>query len=121
MPKRTRFIGFNSHLCNVSTVASQRLSNDNGRRVFPASRMNYLIFLLSGIFIGLIVAVPIGPVNLLCIRRTLAFGPLNGFVAGVGAAMGDGTFAIVIGFGLTAVRDWIEHHSTAIQLGGGCL
>jgi threonine/homoserine/homoserine lactone efflux protein len=83
--------------------------------------MNYLIFILSGIFIGLIVAVPIGPVNLLCMRRTLAFGPLNGFVAGVGAAMGDGTFAIVIGFGLTAVRDWIEHHSTAIQLGGGCL
>jgi len=83
--------------------------------------MNYLIFILSGIFIGLIVAVPIGPVNLLCIRRTLAFGALNGFLAGIGAALGDGTFAIVIGFGLTAVRDWIEHHSTVIQLGGGCL
>lgn len=83
--------------------------------------MNYFIFILSGIFIGLIVAVPIGPVNLLCIRRTLAWGPLNGFMAGVGAALGDGTFAIVIGFGLTAIRDWIEHHSTVIQLGGGCL
>lgn len=83
--------------------------------------MNHLIYIVLGIFIGLIVAIPIGPVNLLCIRRTLAWGPLNGFLAGVGAAFGDSTFAIVIGFGLTAVRDWIEHHSAVIQLGGGCL
>jgi len=83
--------------------------------------MNYAFYVISGIFIGLIVAVPIGPVNLLCIRRTLAWGPLNGFLAGVGAALGDATFAIVIGFGLTAVREWIEHHATVIQLGGGCL
>ncbi|HEY5048619.1 MAG TPA: LysE family transporter [Rhizomicrobium sp.] len=66
-------------------------------------------------------AIPIGPVNLLCIRRTLAFGPLNGLMAGLGAALGDSVFATVIGFGLTAVREWIEHHSTPIQLGGGAL
>jgi threonine/homoserine/homoserine lactone efflux protein len=83
--------------------------------------MNYLILIISGVFIGLIVAVPIGPVNLICIRRTINFGPLNGFVAGLGAALGDGIFAMVIGFGLTAVRQWIEHHSTLIQLSGGLL
>lgn len=83
--------------------------------------MTLFVLLFSGIFIGLIVAVPIGPVNLICIRRTLRFGPLNGFVAGLGAALGDGMFAIVIGFGLTAVREWIEHHSTTIQLSGGLL
>src|ERR1700722_18346989 len=82
--------------------------------------MNYLILIISGVFIGLIVAVPIGPVNLICIRRTINFGPLNGFVAGLGAALGDGIFAMVIGFGLTAVRQWIEHHSTLIQR-SGCL
>jgi threonine/homoserine/homoserine lactone efflux protein len=83
--------------------------------------MTYLILLFSGVFIGLIVAVPIGPVNLICIRRTLRFGPLNGFIAGLGAALGDGIFATVIGFGLTAVRQWVEHHSTPIQFGGGLL
>ncbi len=83
--------------------------------------MSYFLLILSGLFIGLIVAVPIGPVNLICIRRTLAFGPLNGFVAGLGAALGDGIFATVIGFGLTAIRQWIEHHSTPIQLAGGAL
>jgi threonine/homoserine/homoserine lactone efflux protein len=83
--------------------------------------MSYFVLVLSGVFIGLIVAVPIGPVNLICIRRTLALGPVNGFVAGLGAALGDGVFATVIGFGLTAVRQWIEHHSVTIQLSGGAL
>jgi hypothetical protein len=52
-------------------------------------------FLIStGIVIGLIVAAPIGPVNLICIRRTLAYGPINGFFSGLGAALGDGIFAM---------------------------
>src|SRR5215469_12989086 len=83
--------------------------------------MNFFLLIFSGVFIGLIAAVPIGPVNLICIRRTITFGPVNGFMAGLGAALGDGMFAIVIGFGLTAVREWIEHHSTTIQISGGTL
>ena len=55
--------------------------------------MHYLILIGSGIIMGLIAAVPIGPVNLICVRRTFAFGPLNGFVSGLGAALGDGVFA----------------------------
>ena len=43
----------------------------------------------------------IGPVNLICIRRSFAFGPVNGFVSGLGAALGDGLFAAIMGFGLT--------------------
>ena len=71
--------------------------------------------------IGLIVAVPIGPVNLICIRRTLAFGPLNGFVSGLGAAVGDTVFAIVTGFGLTAVAQLIEGYSPYLELVGGAM
>ena len=36
--------------------------------------MNFVIFIISGVIMGLIAAVPIGPVNLICIRRTFAFG-----------------------------------------------
>jgi len=50
--------------------------------------MDYLVIIVSGVAIGLILAAPIGPVNLICIRRTLAFGPVNGFVSGLGAALG---------------------------------
>lgn len=83
--------------------------------------MDYLILIFSGVAIGLIVAAPIGPVNLICIRRTLAIGPVNGFVSGLGAALGDGVFAIVTAFGLTAVAQMIEGLSVVLQLAGGAL
>ena len=83
--------------------------------------MDYVLLIISGLVIGLIVAVPIGPVNLICIRRTLAFGPSNGFMAGLGAAAGDGVFAIVTGFGLTAVSQLIEGFSIPLEMAGGAL
>lgn len=83
--------------------------------------LSHVLMLGPGIAIGLIVAAPIGPVNLICIRRTLQYGFLNGFLSGLGAALGDGMFAIVTGFGLTAISQWIEGLSTALQLAGGLL
>lgn len=83
--------------------------------------MDYIVLVIAGIIIGLIAAAPIGPVNLICIRRTLAFGSLNGFVSGMGAAIGDGVFAVVAAFGLTAVAQTIEGVSPALQFAGGTL
>jgi len=85
------------------------------------NELNHVFLLGPGIAIGLIVAAPIGPVNLICIRRTLQYGSLNGFVSGLGAALGDGIFAIVTGFGLTAIAQLIEGLSTVLQLAGGML
>src|ERR1700753_143366 len=79
----------------------------------------YLV--ISGVIMGLIAAVPIGPVNLICIRRTFAFGPLNGFVSGLGAALGDGIFAAITGFGLTWIAQLIEGYATIIELIGGAM
>jgi len=82
----------------------------------------YVLFLLSGGFlIGLVVAVPIGPVNLICIRRTCAYGPLAGFLSGLGGAFGDGIFAAVTAFGLTAISQLIEGYSTILQVAGGIM
>jgi len=83
--------------------------------------MNFVLLIGSGIVMGLIAAVPIGPVNLICIRRTFAFGPLNGFMSGLGAALGDGLFAAVTGFGLTWVAQLIEGYATLIELIGGAM
>ena len=83
--------------------------------------MTELYLVLSGIAMGLVAAVPIGPVNLICIRRTFAFGSLNGFVSGLGAALGDGVFAAVTGFGLTWIAQLIEGYSTILELAGGAL
>ena len=83
--------------------------------------MTDLYLVISGIVMGLIAAVPIGPVNLICIRRTFAFGPLNGFVSGLGAALGDGIFAAITGFGLTWIAQLIEGYATIIELIGGAM
>ena len=83
--------------------------------------MDYLFLIISGAVIGVIVAAPIGPVNLICIRRTLAFGPLHGFLSGLGAALGDGIFAIITAFGLTAIAQLIEGYSTPLQIVGGVM
>jgi threonine/homoserine/homoserine lactone efflux protein len=83
--------------------------------------MHYLLLIGSGIIMGLIAAVPIGPVNLICIRRSFAFGPVNGFVSGLGAALGDGVFAAITGLGLTWVAQLIEGYATIIELIGGAL
>jgi threonine/homoserine/homoserine lactone efflux protein len=83
--------------------------------------MNTIVLIFSGMVIGVIVALPIGPVNLICIRRTLALGPMNGFVSGLGAAIGDGIFAIITAFGFTAVSQWINGFSPTLELTGGVL
>jgi len=83
--------------------------------------MTILYLVLSGVLMGLIAAAPIGPVNLICIRRTFAFGTLNGFFSGLGAALGDGVFAAVTGFGLTWIAQLIQGYSTIIELIGGAM
>ena len=60
-----------------------------------------LEFLLRGWVLGLLIAAPVGPIGVLCIRRTLAEGRLYGFVSGLGAATADATYGAVAAFGLT--------------------
>lgn len=74
-----------------------------------------LIYLIWGILIGLIMAAPIGPVNIICIRRAMTKGPMNSFVVGLGAAVADGFFGSLAAFGLAGltqilkeINGWIE-------------
>lgn len=77
--------------------------------------------IVGGAIIGVLVAAPIGPVNLICIQRTLAYGSLNGFFSGLGGAVGDGVFATITAFGLTAVAQLIEGYSMPLKLVGGII
>jgi threonine/homoserine/homoserine lactone efflux protein len=83
--------------------------------------MDYIILIVSGVIMGLIAAVPIGPVNLICIRRSFAFGPVNGFMSGLGAALGDGVFAAITFFGLTWIAQLIQSYDSVIEIVGGAL
>lgn len=76
-------------------------------------------YLLRGILIGFSIAAPVGPIGVLCIRRTLADGRLIGFVTGLGAATADFTYGCVAGFGLTAVSSFLLGQRLWIHLLGG--
>jgi threonine/homoserine/homoserine lactone efflux protein len=77
------------------------------------------VFFLRGLAIGLAIAAPVGPIGLLCIRRTLADGPLAGFLCGLGAALADGVYGAVAAFGLTALAAALVEQQTVLGLAGG--
>ncbi|HEY1632289.1 MAG TPA: LysE family transporter [Rhizomicrobium sp.] len=83
--------------------------------------MNYFVLLISGFVIGLIAAVPVGPVNLLCVRRTFAHGSLYGFLSGLGAALADVVFAAIVGFGFTWLAQLIKSYFTPIEVIGAAM
>lgn len=62
-----------------------------------------LSFLFKGIIVGLIVAVPVGPIGVLCLCRTLTEGRLHGIVSGLGAATADAVYGFVAMFGISAI------------------
>jgi threonine/homoserine/homoserine lactone efflux protein len=78
-----------------------------------------LIALLNGIIVGIIIALPVGPVGLLCVRRTLFEGATYGFISGLGAATADTVFGTIAGFGLTFVRDFMLHYQNWFGAAGG--
>jgi threonine/homoserine/homoserine lactone efflux protein len=78
-----------------------------------------LVTLLKGIAVGIVIAPPVGPVGVLCVRRTLFEGPRFGLVSGMGAATADATFAAIAGFGFTFIRDWLLAREDWFGLAGG--
>ena len=78
-----------------------------------------LNFLLKGVAIGLAIAAPVGPIGILCIRRSLTAGWLAGFASGLGAATADGIYGCIAGFGLTIISDFLISQQFIIRLVGG--
>jgi len=79
-----------------------------------------LALFLKGIVVGIVIAVPVGPVGVMCVRRTIFEGKLAGFVSGLGAATADAIFGIIAAFGLTAVSDWLMSYQHWLRAAGGC-
>jgi threonine/homoserine/homoserine lactone efflux protein len=75
--------------------------------------------LLTGIVLGLSIAAPVGPIGILCIRRTLTMGQWVGLVSGLGAATADGLYGCIAGFGLTAIADFLTNQSMGLRIFGG--
>jgi threonine/homoserine/homoserine lactone efflux protein len=73
-------------------------------------------FLGKGIIIGLSIAVPVGPIGVLCVNRTLAQGRISGLVSGLGAATADAIYSCIDGFGFTFIK-WL-YSNKKFPIGG---
>jgi threonine/homoserine/homoserine lactone efflux protein len=80
-----------------------------------------LIFFIKGLIIGFAMAVPIGPIGILCIRKTLAEGRSRGMVIGVGAATADMLYSSIAAFGLTFISNTLFNQRVWMRLVGGAL
>jgi len=76
-------------------------------------------YLLKGILIGFSIAAPVGPIGVLCIRRTLADGRAAGLLSGLGAATADALYGCVAGFGMTLISSFLVNQQNWIRLVGG--
>lgn len=83
------------------------------------ARIMLLLTFTKGIAVGLILAVPVGPAGMLCVRRTVVEGAIFGLVSGLGAACADASFGAIAGFGLTFIRDWLFAWRDTLGIGGG--
>ena len=78
-----------------------------------------LPFFFQGILIGLSIAAPVGPIGILCIRRTISYGRVMGFLTGSGAATADAIYGAVAAFGLTSISTLLINYQDLLRLIGG--
>ncbi|MBI5126595.1 MAG: LysE family transporter [Candidatus Taylorbacteria bacterium] len=78
-----------------------------------------MIFLFKGIILGFLITAPVGPIGILCARRTLAEGRMAGFLSGLGAATADAFYGVVAAFGLTSISSFLFDYQMPIRLVGG--
>ncbi len=76
-------------------------------------------FIIQGITIGILVSVPVGPVAVLAIQRSLNKGFKSGFITGIGAASADIIYAVIAGFGITFISDFLIDNQIYIRIVGG--
>ena len=75
-------------------------------------QITVLDVLIKGFVVGVVVSAPMGPVGVLCIQRTLNKGRWYGFVTGLGAALSDIIYALITGYGMSFVVEFIENPQT---------
>ncbi len=74
---------------------------------------------IRGLLTGLTIAAPVGPIGVLCIRRTLSEGRIAGLVSGLGAATADAAYGVIAALGLTLVADFLTAQQGWLRFVGG--
>lgn len=76
-------------------------------------------FFIKGLVLGISIAAPVGPIGIICIRRTLMYGMASGFVSGLGAATVDAIYGCVGVFGVSIVSVFLSDYRIHLHFLGG--
>jgi threonine/homoserine/homoserine lactone efflux protein len=87
----------------------------------PAPAIGVMMGFLQGLLLGFSIAAPVGPIGVLCIRRTMAHGRLSGLLTGLGAATADAAYGSVAAFGLTAAASLLVGQGHWLRPAGAAL
>lgn len=77
------------------------------------------LFIIKALLIGISVSAPLGPIAVLSIQRTLNKGFKSGFISGIGAASADIIYAIIVGFSITFISDFLTKYQEYFRIIGG--
>ncbi|MBP5366236.1 MAG: LysE family transporter [Bacteroidales bacterium] len=80
-----------------------------------------ILFLVKGIVIGFLASIPLGPIGVLCIQRTLSRGRRSGFASGLGAASSDFIYAIIAGFSVSMVMEFVQEQQKILTILGAII
>ncbi len=80
-----------------------------------------LEYIIKGIIFGLIVTAPLGPLGILCIQRTINRGWLSGLITGIAAAFADIMYAIIAGFSVSVIANFLNENQLIIRIVGGVI
>jgi threonine/homoserine/homoserine lactone efflux protein len=73
---------------------------------------------IKGVLVGFLIAAPVGPINILVMRRTLVHGRLAGLFSGAGSATADTIFGAIAAFGIVILKSFMEEQRDLIALAG---
>ncbi|NQU86535.1 MAG: LysE family transporter [Mariniphaga sp.] len=76
---------------------------------------------IKGLIIGMMVSIPLGPIGLLIIQKTVNKDRLSGFISGLGVASADAIYAVIAGFSLSYILNFIKSHEIFFQLLGASI
>lgn len=76
---------------------------------------------VKGLLAGFLIAAPVGPINVMCVRRTIVYGRLVGIVSGIGAATADTFFGAIAAFGLTFLHEFLMREKFWFAIVGAAL
>ena len=99
-------------------MGAERTRNPPSPRTKTRCTMDLGLF-IQGMIVGFTIAVPVGPISLVCIHRTVAGGRLHGIISGLGVATSDSFYAAVAFLGMTAISGLIIANQMVFHLVAG--